>query len=286
MTESLKPRNFSVKKPDNKIETSGRKIKEIILGLIERNSQESQEILTEIQSIKEEIQKISQKIDTLIQLYNPEEMCDELKEAIKAFEFLVETKKITQDNLVEKIQKLKIDKVGLLNDKKQLEQQVSKDPLTEVFNRWKFDEVLEQLFTNMKLDDSKPLSLSLIDLDNFKNINDSYGHTTWDSVLQHVAQLLKNTFQESMSTAVFRYGWEEFAILSRKNQDDIYQDLQWFLYELRKSQIKTHPDIWLSASIWITQYDKQLHSSKTSFIDDADEKLYASKNNGKNQITV
>ena len=60
---------------------------------------------------------------------------NELKEVIQSFQFLIETKKSTRLHLIDRIQELKKDNINLINDKKQLEEQVSKDPLTQVFNR-------------------------------------------------------------------------------------------------------------------------------------------------------
>lgn len=84
------------------------------------------------------------------------------------------------------------------------------DPLTAVGNRRCFDETLEKEVVNAE-SSRKPLSLVMCDIDNFKQINDSFGHSVGDEVLKMFASLLADNVRES--DTVTRFGGEEFGII-------------------------------------------------------------------------
>ncbi|MBI4699299.1 MAG: diguanylate cyclase, partial [Nitrospirae bacterium] len=84
------------------------------------------------------------------------------------------------------------------------------DSLTELYNRRHFETVLEKEFQRT-LRYKSPLSCLMLDIDNFKQINDEYSHQAGDSVLQEIARLIKSSFREI--DIVARWGGEEFTIL-------------------------------------------------------------------------
>jgi diguanylate cyclase (GGDEF)-like protein len=91
-----------------------------------------------------------------------------------------------------------------------LEELSFKDPLTEIYNRRYFKLRLdEEARRHMRFDQA--LSLVLVDLDHFKQINDQFGHGVGDTVLREAAHLLVN--QSRSFTTVTRYGGDEFAVL-------------------------------------------------------------------------
>lgn len=93
---------------------------------------------------------------------------------------------------------------------KRLHQGASKDPLTGLYNRRCFYDRMNYEMEKMKRTKS-PLSLTLIDIDNFKAINDTYGHLEGDRVLVQLAEILKT--QARSGDTVVRWGGEEFAII-------------------------------------------------------------------------
>ena len=83
-----------------------------------------------------------------------------------------------------------------------------RDGLTELYNRRVFDETLAQ---KVKCSDMRPVSLLIIDLDNFKRVNDTYGHQAGDQVLKTFGKILKESCRGN--DLVARFGGEEFAII-------------------------------------------------------------------------
>ena len=91
-----------------------------------------------------------------------------------------------------------------------LEYKASHDPLTGLYNRDALDNILKAEIMKAKLS-KKVLSVIFLDLDNFKAINDSYGHQYGDEVLRKVGEILRSSVRKG--DIVARYGGDEFVIL-------------------------------------------------------------------------
>lgn len=89
----------------------------------------------------------------------------------------------------------------------QLEQLAQTDPLTGLYNRRHLTDVLENAF---RAETPRPLTLMLFDIDDFKGINDTFGHATGDQVLRQLSDLIRNNLPPDMVAA--RWGGEEFAV--------------------------------------------------------------------------
>ncbi len=154
-----------------------------------------------------------------------------------------------------------------------------KDQLTNLWNRKKFDEEIKEYFRDYK-DNQKTFSLVLLDIDNFKNINDSYGHRCGDDVLVEVAKILERESRED--TIISRWGGEEFAfILPHKNKENIRD----YAYNLREKIEKEKFDIIgnLTVSIGYGAIDCGDFENTCEFFKAVDKALYKAKSNGKNQ---
>ena len=114
------------------------------------------------------------------------------------------------NSLNEKIKEMEDDAEQLRSKVLAEREQVVLDPLTGVHNRLGYDERIEQEYARWKRYQS-PLSMMVIDIDHFKNVNDTYGHIAGDKVLQTVARHLGSSIRETDFLA--RYGGEEFAII-------------------------------------------------------------------------
>src|SRR5690606_14486894 len=110
--------------------------------------------------------------------------------------------------LEKKLQASRDDIQELQRDLDDVRREALLDPLTKIFNRKHFDEGLQRAFTEAR-DNRAPLSLVLLDIDNFKRFNDTWGHQTGDQVLRLVAMTLRSNLKGKDIAA--RYGGEEFA---------------------------------------------------------------------------
>jgi diguanylate cyclase (GGDEF)-like protein len=155
------------------------------------------------------------------------------------------------------------------------------DSLTGCGNRLRFDVIYNQLVQGCQRygDD---ISVLLIDLDHFKQVNDKYGHMVGDLVLKHVGQNLMNTIRGV--DKVFRYGGEEFAVLLPSTHIFgavcIAERLVDEIHAL-KVQINKRQKIQPSASIGVTSFRSR--DTAESLLKRADKHLYKAKDNGRNQ---
>ena len=154
------------------------------------------------------------------------------------------------------------------------------DTLTKLFNRRHFENEFEREFRRNKRYNND-LSIAIIDIDFFKKINDTYGHSCGDYVLREVAFLIKNNFRQT--DTVFRYGGEEFVVLLTETPQ---QTACVPLERLRKliennKFLFNNQEIKVTISIGTTS--KTDFENAQSMFDLADKALYEAKNNGRNQ---
>jgi diguanylate cyclase len=109
------------------------------------------------------------------------------------------------------LQELNSRMSNLRQDLVDAREEMQRDALTDAFNRGAFDKAIETSF-NLYSVLGQPVTLIMIDLDHFKDINDNHGHATGDKVLQAVSQALERTFIRK-SDFVARYGGDEFAVI-------------------------------------------------------------------------
>lgn len=157
------------------------------------------------------------------------------------------------------------------------------DDLTGIYNRREGRKQLKQLCKDA-VRHNRPISAILLDLDNFKVINDTYGHDTGDMVLKKAAQSLDR--YSRAHDFVCRYGGEEFMIiLPETNKQDAVRIGERYLDELRKLEIQITNDekLKITASIGVGELDPEF-TDRELMLKQADEALYRAKANGKNQV--
>ena len=154
------------------------------------------------------------------------------------------------------------------------------DTLTKLFNRRHFENEFEREFKRTKRYNND-LSIAIIDIDFFKKINDTYGHSCGDYVLKEVAFLMKNNFRQT--DILFRYGGEEFVVLLTETS---YQTACVPLERLRKrieNNIFLFNNQEIKVTISIGTTSKTDFEKAENMFDLADKALYEAKNNGRNQ---
>ncbi len=164
--------------------------------------------------------------------------------------------------------------------KKRLEIEATTDPLTKIANRLKFDTVFSE-YSELSKRYGDSLSLILFDVDNFKMINDTFGHKVGDNVLIALAKLVNKEVRKSDIFA--RWGGEEFVILAP--QADLKQAMN--LAEKLRETIENYnfPEIGkLTCSFGVAEYKKGY--SLKDLVKEADDALYKAKRGGKNRVCI
>lgn len=165
-----------------------------------------------------------------------------------------------------------------------VEQLAITDPLTELFNRRRFETVLEKEFKRTVRYKS-PLACLMIDIDHFKKINDEYGHQAGDSVLQETAQIIKTTFREVDIAA--RWGGEEFVILlPQTNKEAALQSASRMLEAISNHKFPSIPGKKITVSIGIASVPDPSIDTGESLINASDLVMYEAKKKGRNRIEI
>ncbi len=142
------------------------------------------------------------------------------------------------------------------------------DELTGLYNRRLFNKAMEEGVENR----DGPINLVLLDMDNFKKVNDQYGHTAGDEVLKKLSQLLQNSF-ELDKHVVCRWGGDEFAIIYYGEKEELVIKL-----EAVKKSFKTYVSVYddtIGFSTSIITFSDYKKSSQV--LVDADQLLYREK---------
>jgi diguanylate cyclase (GGDEF)-like protein len=166
-----------------------------------------------------------------------------------------------------------------------LKDQATRDPLTNLFNRRYLEETLQrELHRAQRL--SSPVSLIMMDIDHFKNINDTYGHKVGDEVLTKIGSLLKKYYRKS--DAACRFGGEEFIVILPEMSLDIAirraEQIRAAAAALPLSyQGKGIKGVTISLGVAsFPQHGKSMQE----VISAADQALYRAKNLGRNRVEV
>lgn len=158
------------------------------------------------------------------------------------------------------------------------------DSLTKIFNRRRFFDLAEQEFDRSRRYD-RPFSIIMFDIDHFKKVNDTYGHSVGDVVLQQVAEICKGALRDV--DIIARYGGEEFVILL---PETTASEAQLMAERLRQLVARTTMDINsikinVTLSFGVVEVDKDCKNTE-ELIDRSDQAQYHSKNSGRNCVSI
>lgn len=164
-----------------------------------------------------------------------------------------------------------------------LELMATQDKLTGINNRHGFDASLRDVLKETE-HNQRPLSIAIVDIDLFKNINDQYGHSAGDKVLVKIAHILQNGIRDTDSLC--RWGGEEFLILLPNCEiakaKVIIEKLR---AKIEKTKIKLdHQEFSITASFGVSDY-RQGESQQSAF-ERVDAALYQAKAGGRNCVMV
>ena len=184
------------------------------------------------------------------------------------------TKIIKANNLLKEAQK------AIEEKNKELERLSITDKLTDLYNRRKIDELLQNEIDRYERN-GHTFGFAILDIDYFKDVNDTYGHQVGDKILFQIANILKENLRKT--DFVGRFGGEEFVIIcpesdiqnTRKLIENFRIIIENYDFEIIKHK---------TASFGVTIVKKG--DTVDSILKRADKALYESKNNGRNKVSV
>ena len=178
------------------------------------------------------------------------------------------------------VQDINDKSMELMSTLQKYEEKAIKDPLTGVLNHGEIETQLNNALARRQSSED-PISIMMLDLDKFKEVNDNYGHAVGDTTLKHFAKILMDISVEEKAL-VGRWGGEEFVIVCRDKNGDAAFELAERLRE--KVAAYQFPDIYhITCSIGVTELAAG-DDFKGAF-DRLDKAMYASKHNGRNKVT-
>lgn len=196
-------------------------------------------------------------------------------EALSLIINILEIYKLTLllDNVISNILVRKAESV--INEKAKL---AEIDPLTNVMNRRKFEDLLEKLLDRSQRT-ALGLTITIMDIDNFKQVNDKYGHQMGDQVLIDVTRLISKLIRKN--DHLVRYGGEEFVIIS--SESDL-EGVATMAEKIRRGvEAHTFPEVGkVTLSLGLAQLME--NDDPHRLFQRADEKLYQAKAGGKNRV--
>lgn len=187
-----------------------------------------------------------------------------------------------QESLKKEVE-IKTSELVAMNE--QLEKMSVQDELTKIFNRRGFEKSVYEIF-KLGCRNKTPLTFAILDVDHFKAVNDTWGHSVGDDCLVMIAKELKEYFQRE-TDFVARYGGEEFVVfLSGGNINKHCRMLDEFREKIANHKVSANGEaVSLTVSIGVYSLENDFDIGYHHLVSKADQLLYQSKNNGRNRIT-
>lgn len=222
----------------------------------------------------ETIEKITEKHADLLEQSTSQKLID--------IEKITEKFSDIQSHLSDEVNRANEVIHGLMEQVKKLEMKTTLDPLTKVYNRYALQEHLNAILSKENI--SFNIFVLMIDIDDFKQINDRFGHIAGDKVLIFIAKLLKKALRDG--DRVYRFGGEEFIILLNRTDQHGAQLVGERLLSLCRNNkpLFQSQQIPVTLSIGLTKIGE--NDTMDSVIDRSDTALYRAKNNGKNCLEM
>lgn len=233
----------------------------------------------------EDLLESTDRIKELVELKDVHELKAKIAAEVKELQQTVQEKQKRDQN---QFAQLSEQIAGLQKKLEEAKAEASLDGLTGIANRRNFDFMFQRWIVAHDKSE-EPFTVALLDLDNFKRVNDNYGHQSGDQVLIATAMELKRCIRTSDFLA--RYGGEEFVILasgmklteSQKRFSALLKNIESMKIEC-KSREEKRSVITITASCGVAEY--ALGENSADLIRRADEALYEAKRAGKNQVVI
>jgi len=221
--------------------------------------------------------------------YQIQERLTELKNGhqyLISFALDISIQKEAQSQFINSHVQLRQKTLALEEAKKQLKIQATQDPLTGLYNRRYFQDVSQKLI-NLARRESNDLSVIMLDIDKFKNINDSYGHGVGDIVIKSLATLLQKYSRKS--DVIARIGGEEFAILLPNTNKDGALGVASKITEMvskQKLKVNKSDSLQFTISSGVDCIDVENDLNLDAALNRADSAMYLAKRSGRNKAVL
>ncbi|MBO5303011.1 MAG: GGDEF domain-containing protein [Lachnospiraceae bacterium] len=165
--------------------------------------------------------------------------------------------------------------------KNELLEQIKVEPTTGLLSRRVLMETIDRCCETENA--AETMQLAMVDIDNFKKINDTYGHLCGDEVLHRIGRIIKSHVNGDAEG--YRYGGEEFVIIFNKdNIEEAVSIMEKIRIEMAKTRFDFLEDGGITVSCGIAEYHKGMKPSE--WLSKADDSLYQAKSEGKNRVIV
>ena len=228
------------------------------------------------------------KLDTLIATFKPQDviMVPLTYKEVPLGLLLIASSKVIADRLVESVELFSQSFVIALNNAityRQLQKLAANDPLTGLYNRrFGLNRLSEEYSRAIR--SQLPLGVLMFDIDHFKKVNDTYGHTVGDRVLVNIAKIA--TMAGRKGDFVIRYGGEEFImILPGAGKEDLMFIGERLRHMVEESVVQVGTNqIKVTISIGLVSYPEYGVESEYDLTEAADQALYNAKERGRNMV--
>ncbi|NPA65006.1 MAG: diguanylate cyclase [Epsilonproteobacteria bacterium] len=255
----------------SELDIEKKEIEEISISLKDVTTESNQILDTFDANIDHHSELINESIDAIDQ--RDVQKIEDLKKRIQALE---EENRKLRAYLERNRKKLELVEAKFHETKKEADI----DALTQVYNRKRLEKDVEEFDLNCST-----YSVIFIDIDNFKKINDNFGHSVGDRVLQEVGEILRHYLRRN--TYAYRYGGEEFVVVIPEGSIEVARIIANRLRDVmenRTIKLDDHTIINFTASFGAAQ--RRGNESFEEVLKRADEALYEAKRSGKNRVVL
>ncbi|MDW8106467.1 MAG: GGDEF domain-containing protein [Armatimonadota bacterium] len=227
--------------------------------------------------MRHQVQQLRQQTQDAAQLDVPA-----IRQALQTIIQLLEQR---EQRYQQTLQELQNKVQHLVRELEQARRESTTDALTGLYNRRAFDTCLESTVVFSRLF-HYPATLLLIDVDNFKQVNDTYGHAAGDTVLQAVAERIVRVCKRR-SDFVARYGGEEFAVILREVAlHDAQKIAHQIVEQIRSEPVMLKDGVSVSLTVSVGVSELQPDESAQQWLQRADARLYQAKWGGRNRVAA
>ncbi len=231
----------------------------------------------------DKIEKCAEKISAANDLAELNDVIEEVMRETRVIQLNAQRSRDDLNAMKARVTEAEQEVARLQNELAETSEMVRHDQLTGALNRKGLDETLERELARARRRQT-PICVSLLDVDNFKSLNDTYGHQTGDDALVHLARVIRETMRPHDTLA--RYGGEEFLIILPDTAlADAVAALQRLQRELtRRFFLHKNEKLLITFSAGVTAF--RAEEPKHEAIARADAAMYQAKKSGKNRVVA